>query len=63
MKSALLEMKGVRACEDAAVAGLCTPLMALVRFNGYFLVAQSIVLLVLSSPSSSSSPSPPSRAS
>jgi len=44
MKSARLEMKGIRCLEWANIPGLCYPLFAVIQFNGYALVAQSLVL-------------------
>lgn len=47
MKSAKLEMKGIRCLEWANVPGLCYPLFAVIQLNGYSLIAQSVVILIL----------------
>jgi len=43
MKTAKLEMKGIRCLEWANVTGLCYPLFAVIQLNGYSLIAQSLV--------------------
>jgi len=43
MKSALNELKGVKAVMGAEVAGLNFPLISVIRYSGHTLVAQSVV--------------------
>ena len=43
MKSANLELKGLRCLEWASIPGLCYPLFAVIKLNGYVLTAQSLV--------------------
>jgi len=47
MKAARLELKGIRCLEWAEVPGLHYPLFALIQYQGYTLVAQSLVCLSL----------------
>jgi len=47
MKSAKLEMKGIRCLEWANIPGLCYPLFAVIQLNGYTLTAQSLVRPIL----------------
>lgn len=43
MKSALNEMKGLSALHNANVEGIFFPLMALIHYRGFTLVASSLV--------------------
>jgi len=43
MKAASAELRGVRCLEYAQVDGLRFPLFALIHYNGYALIAQSVV--------------------